>query len=460
MQQFRDIVPMSNDFFARRTKSRDAHELMSNYLLSPIALAVSIGLLTPVLSIAQDTRSAAEIQAEVDRLKDQLERQQQALAAKTAADAAKPKTEDGKLTFATTAIAQGDRSSTASIASDTDGGGLEEVHVTASKEATRADRLTKLQDVPLSVSVVSGADLRQEDAFDVGAIMKRTADVNWNQGNQRTSSISLRGIGYITQNEAQLPSVGVQVDGVPYAFNPMTSNYNFIDVADVETTHGPQGTLGGLNNSLGTIAINYNQPSFTPDSEYLVTIGERQTVIGQFASGGPVIDDLLAYRASVGVQKGYGDIRNLYVTDQTYQNSDRTTARLQFLLTPIDDFSAKLSVNLTPDAGEYTNSRTFNLPTPTYYANGAVVAQTAAGKGTLTAGQVLTRSWFSQDPNYTYQNDYLYGAHDNAVYIDGGYPVVTGGWGGSLNLDWKVGGLDLSSLTAVQYYRRRVRRPL
>jgi iron complex outermembrane recepter protein len=442
---------MSNVFFVRRKKSRGAHVTMSSYLLTPIALAVSIGLLAPMAAIADDTRSAAEIQAEVNRLKDQLERQQQALAAKMAAE---PKSESAHLVLVSTTAA----SNGASTISDADGSsGLDEIYVTASKEVSRADRLKDLHDVPLSVSVVSGADLRAVDAFDIGSIMKRTADVNWNQGNQRTSSISLRGIGYITQNEAQLPSVGVQVDGVPYAFNPMTSSYNFIDVADVETTRGPQGTRGGLNNTLGTIAVNSRAPSFTPDSEYLLSIGERQTVIGQYAVGGPVIDDLLAFRASIGVQKGLGDIRNIYVTDQTYQNTDRTTGRLQFLLTPFDDFSANLSVNLTPNAGEYTNSRSFNTPVPQFYANGTPVAQNAAGKGVLTAGQVLTRTWFSQDPNYSYQNSYLYGANHNAVTIDGGFPVVTGGWGGSLKLDWNHNGLDVSSLTAIQYYHFNAR---
>lgn len=435
---------MSNDYFAIRRKTRGVHALMSNYLLPPIALAVSIGLLTPILAVADDTRSTAEIQAEVDRLNEVLRQRAQSAATPptTAANTAAP-----VLAITDTAAA-----------ADTGGTStLEEIDVTASMAVTRTEPLAKLQDVPLSVSVVSGAALLQEDAFDIGSIMKRTADMNWNQGNQRTSSISLRGIGYITQNEAQLPSVGVQVDGVPYAFNPMTSSYNFIDLADVQTTRGPQGTLGGLNNSLGTIAVNSRAPGFTPDSQWLLTIGERQTIIGQYATGGSIIDDLLAFRASFGVEKGYGDIRNIYTTDQTYQNTDRTTGRLQFLLTPTQDFSAKLSVNLTPDAGEYSNNRTFNLPTPEYYANGAVVAQNAAGKGVLTAGQVLTRSWFSQDPNYSYEGDYLYGAGRNAVDIDGGYPVVTGGYGSSLNLDWKLGGLDLSSVTAIQYYHFNAR---
>jgi len=432
---------MSNDQLTVRTKSRAAHERRANPLITVIALAAGTVLMTPTLAnVDDDPRSASDIRAEIDRLNDLLRQREQsaAISHASAANVAAP------VLAGTDAAAAADPGAASS---------LDEVEVTASKETTRAAALARLQDVPLSVSVVSGADLVREDAFDIGAILKRSADVNWNQGNQRTSSISLRGIGYITQNEAQLPSVGVTVDGVPYAFNPMTSSYNFIDLADVETTRGPQGTLGGLNNTLGTIAVNGQAPSFTPDSEWLLTIGERQTIIGQYAAGGTVIDGLLAFRASFGLEKGYGDIRNVYVTDQTYQNTDRTTGRLQFLLTPTTNFSAKLSVNLTPDAGEYSNNRTFNLPTPEFYANGAVVAQNAAGKGVLTATQVLGRSWFTQDPNYSYQNDYLYGgAGGNAVDIDGGYPVVTGGYGSSLKLDWKLGGLDLSSLSAIQYY--------
>ena len=52
-------------------------------------------------------------------------------------------------------------------------------------------RLEKLQDIPLSVSVVSGKELEREQAMDLGAITKRAANISWNQGNQRTSSISI-----------------------------------------------------------------------------------------------------------------------------------------------------------------------------------------------------------------------------------------------------------------------------
>ncbi|MBW8901495.1 MAG: hypothetical protein JF619_26035, partial [Massilia sp.] len=71
------------------------------------------------------------------------------------------------------------------------------------------NRIERLQDVPISVSVTTGAELARLDAYGVDALTKRAANVSWNRGNQRTSSLSIRGIGKIGQTEAQDPSVGV-----------------------------------------------------------------------------------------------------------------------------------------------------------------------------------------------------------------------------------------------------------
>ncbi|MBW8902194.1 MAG: TonB-dependent receptor plug domain-containing protein, partial [Massilia sp.] len=90
------------------------------------------------------------------------------------------------------------------------------------------NRIERLQDVPVSVSVVTGAELERLDAYGVSAIAKRAANVSWNIGNQRTSSLSIRGIGKIGQTEAQDPSVGVIFDGVSYGYNALTSSFDFV----------------------------------------------------------------------------------------------------------------------------------------------------------------------------------------------------------------------------------------
>jgi iron complex outermembrane recepter protein len=130
------------------------------------------------------------------------------------------------------------------------------------------NRIEKLQDVPLSISVVQGAELERLNAYEIGAITKRAANVSWNQGNQRTSSLSIRGVGKMGQTEAQDPSVGTIVDGVNFAYNALTSSFDFVDVEAVEVTRGPQGTLLGKNTSLGVVNITTRRPSFTPSADY------------------------------------------------------------------------------------------------------------------------------------------------------------------------------------------------
>jgi outer membrane receptor protein involved in Fe transport len=155
------------------------------------------------------------------------------------------------------------------------------------------NRIEKLQDVPLSISVVSGTELSRLNATGIDEVLKRAGNVSWNQGNQRTSSLSIRGIGKVGQTEAQDPSVGVMVDGVFYAYNALTSSFDFTDVDNVEVTRGPQGTLLGKNASVGIIAINTKRPSFTPSADYSLAFSQRDGFKGSLAAGGPVIDDLL-----------------------------------------------------------------------------------------------------------------------------------------------------------------------
>ena len=308
------------------------------------------------------------------------------------------------------------------------------------------NRLEPLQDVPVSVSVVTGTELERLDAYDITAIVKRVGNLQWNFGNQRTSSLALRGFGKQGQTEAQDPSVGVVVDGINYAYNALISSYDFTNVDTVELARGPQGTLQGKNATLGILDINTRRPSFTPDAEYSVTVGQRGTVIGRAAGGGPVIDDLLAWRGTLSAERGKGDVNNLNNPDDTYQNKDRVTGRLQFLLTPTDNFKARFSYNLTPIGGENTNSRTINTPTPAVFANGAT------NPLTTDASTRLARPWFTQNPSYSYQNTYLYGAGQNAVDLDYQHPLYTGSDGASAALDWTIGNYILSSISGYEEY--------
>jgi iron complex outermembrane receptor protein len=390
---------------------------------SPLAAAISLALLGSASTHAADGRSAAEIQAEIDRLSAELETQKAALAQAGAAPAG-------------TAAAES--------AATTSG----ETHETAlGKVTVRArNRLEPLQEVPLSISVVTGKELERLQATEVGAITQRAANVSWNLGNQRTSSLSIRGVGRQGQTEAQDPSVGFIVDGVSYGYNALTSSFDFTDIDTVEVTRGPQGTLLGKNASLGVVSVTTRKPSFTPDANYSLTFGDWDTVILRAAGGGPIVDDRLAFRVSVVANKGQGDVKNEYNRDLTWTNKDRVYGRAQLLWTPTDNFSARLSVDAQPRGGETTNGRTFNTPTPGLWSNG-----TPNNLATDNSTR-LSRSWFTQLTSYTYTDDYLYGGGDHEVNVDNARPLVTGTNGGSLNLDWNVGGVQLTSISAYKDY--------
>ena len=307
-------------------------------------------------------------------------------------------------------------------------------------------RIAAVQDVPTSISVVSGSDLAELNSMSLGSILKRASDVVWNQGNQRSSSISIRGIGRIGTTEEQDPSVGVTVDGVSYAFNALTSSYDFIDVDTLEVLRGPQGALGGKSADMGVVNINTVRPSFTPSSDYSLTFGQLGTVVATLAAGGPVIDDILAWRGTFSADKGSGDLVNLYDRDQSYTNTDRLSGRVQFLFKPSQDFNARVAIDVQPNSSETQNGRTIYTQTPDVFSNGSV--NTLA----TDAQTRLGRSWFTHDTGYTYAGDYLNGAGQNAVDDNNGNGQISGSKGATAELNWTLGTYTLTSITAYKDY--------
>jgi len=306
------------------------------------------------------------------------------------------------------------------------------------------NRIERLQDVPISESVTTGAELARLDAYGIAAITQRAANVSWNQGNQRTSSLSIRGLGRIGQTEAQDPSVGFIVDGVSYAYNALTSSFDFVDVDTVEVARGPQGTLQGKNASVGSIAINYKHPTFTPTADYTLAFEKDTGILGVGVIGGAVIDDLLAWRGTFVVERKPGVLVNAFNRDQQYTNTDRVSGRVQFLLTPNQDLNVRLEADVTPRASEATNGATYNRPNAfSTYSNGSAF-------NTANSAQTkLGRSWFTNNPGYTVAGNY-YSGPDN----DAQHGLVTGNNGVQADVNYKLGdnGPTLTSITAIRDY--------
>lgn len=422
---------MSKAVSQRRT-SFHKHAGLQPSRLSPIAtLVASISILAASSALAQaqaqaNEPSVAELQAEIARLREALASQQNPASTPTAPPAANAL--PPAVPAAAPAAAEGAQQ-------------LETVVVRS------RNRLERVQDVPLSVSVIGGRELERELAQDIGAITKRAANIVRNTGNSRTYSLSVRGVGKVSQTEAQDTSVGTILDGVNFAYAPLGS-FDYYDIESVEVARGPQGTLLGKNTTMGVININTRRPSFTPDASWALTMGQRNTVLAQFAGGGPVIDDVLAFRGAVTVNKGAGPFANKYNPDETYFNKDRVAGRAQFLFTPTSTFSARASFDIQPKAGEYYNGLTIKRRPPTLNAAGKPTANTS----TDVEGK-LGRDWFTRT-GYTYEGDYLGKGFPNN---DAQRALQTATKGTSLELKWNLGEHELTSITAYRDYHFHAR---
>lgn len=329
-------------------------------------------------------------------------------------------------------------------------------------------RLEKLHDVKQAVSTVTGKELDRELALDLGAITRRASNVQFNQNNTRGASLSVRGLGKRSFSETQDPSVGVTVDGISYGLTQL-ANFSFYDVDNVEVTRGPRGTEGGLAASSGKVNVTSKAPTFTPTAEYSATYGQREALILKGALGGGIIDDFLAWRGSFIVDKGEGFYANAQDPNYTLYNRDRLSGRTQFLFTPAENLSAKLSIDFEPNQPQLQNGLTFYHQRPydvypTLDAAGKQVLVDQNGTSAQSrlggfvhfdaAGKLVTdapRSYF-QNRGFNY-NDYISGERRGSVFFDQNQGQTVSNKGAGLQVKWDLNDVTLSSTTGVRDYR-------
>lgn len=410
-----------------------------------LAASITFALLIASSARAEDTRSAAEIEAEVARLQELLAKEQQALAEKSAvvAAASVPAT-DVQLPTGDTGGAGGGGGPVSETNIDAlqanNNGPLERVTVEADR--VRNDLASK-QDTPASVSVIDAEKLQGLGADSLRDITRRAANISRaNTSNARNQSLVIRGIGRRGTTEAQDPTVGVNVDGVPYAYAGLTA-WDWVDLESAEVARGPQGTTGGHNPSFGLLTLTTKRPTFEPSTDYSLRIGQRDSIFATAAHGGPVVDDVLAWRGTAYVSKGLGPYSNDYWNgNQTYTDRLKISGKVQLLYQPTADYSVHLSADLQPKTFENDNGLNFFHQPPATYSDGSPVNLST------DSSTRLARRWFGQLRNYSYEDNYLNyrsGVQNN----DSQLPLVTGTRGAALTQERRIGAdSTITSITA------------
>ena len=186
-------------------------------------------------------------------------------------------------------------------------GALDEVVVTAQK------RTERLQDVPISISALSEADLSRSNVATTSDLPSVVSGLVWsNQG--AWVQPNLRGVYTTVAAVGAQSPIAIYLDGV---YQPMQAGTiaDLADVSRIEVLKGPQGTLFGRNATGGAISIYTLDPSFAPTGKVSASGGvyggdSSQTSghynVNGFLSG-PVAGDTLAASLSAyyGHTEGY-----------------------------------------------------------------------------------------------------------------------------------------------------------
>src|SRR5262249_43710553 len=176
----------------------------------------------------------------------------------------------------------------ATMAADesTSSGALEEVVVTAQKRAQNA------QDVGISISAISGADLQALGAVAATDITRSMPAVVMTQPNGPSSfSLSIRGV---TQNDFadhQESPAAIYVDDV-YVSQMAGLAFSLFDMERVEVLRGPQGTLFGRNATGGLANFITRKPTDSEEGYVDVTFGERDLTRIEGAVNEPLGDSV------------------------------------------------------------------------------------------------------------------------------------------------------------------------
>lgn len=238
---------------------------------------------------------------------------------------------------------------------------IEQIIVTARR------REEKLQDTPISVSVISGRTLTTERLDRVADYSAKIANFAALQQNARVSTLTIRGVGGNANSDGSEAGVGLIVDNVFFT-HPGFSWLDFVDLDHVELARGPQGTLLGKNTTLGALIITTKAPSFTPQASVSATVSSHERYQLRANVSGPLVGDKVAARLTL-----YGDTGGGWITNKAdgkaYLDNHRWALRGQLLFEPNASFRDRLIV-------EHYNTKEYNnyyppVGDPLTYVNGA-----------------------------------------------------------------------------------------
>ena len=198
--------------------------------------------------------------------------------------------------------------------------------------ARRADE--RLQDVPVSVQVVTGDKLAQLSITSADELSKLAPGLTLVNDNAATQ-VSLRGVSW--RPGSGTPATPIYFNEVP--FDPGNTVVSLFDIGQIEVLRGPQGTSRGAPSISGAVTITTKRPNLHELGGYVqgfYATANHWDV--QAAINVPIVKDILAIRLATNIENSEGN--RIYSVNSTIKPSIRDRSfRATALFTPTDTVS-------------------------------------------------------------------------------------------------------------------------
>jgi iron complex outermembrane receptor protein len=291
----------------------------------------------------------------------------------------------------------------------------------AEKEATTLDtvqvtaqrKVENIQDVPVSVSTISGEklDALGSGGNDVRFLSGRVPSLNIESSFGRAfPRFYIRGYGNTDFRLNTSQPVSLVYDDVVQE-NPILKGFPVFDLAQIEVLRGPQGTLFGRNSPAGVVKFESVRPSQEFSGYGKVGVGSDNMWNLEGAVGGALSENWSA-RASALFQRRDDWVDNTYPgPSESFEGYDESAARVQALYEG-DNFEALLNVH----------------------------ARHLNGTARLFRANIIKPG----------TNDLVDGFNENEVSVDGYNQSELDSQGANARLTWDLGTYKLHSITGYE----------
>jgi iron complex outermembrane receptor protein len=253
-------------------------------------------------------------------------------------------------------------------------GQVEELVVTAQL------RSEKLQDVPVTVNVVTGTSLAERNFHDLQQLQFTNASIQVNgRAGPGVNDYFIRGIGTGVFSNTIQYDVSIVLDGVSLGL-PEMSLLQYFDVDRIETLSGPQPTLFGKNSSAGVISIITKRPELgVYGGTANASVASMNTAGAGWSERAEAVVNI-PVSANSALRIGGFDthtdplVKDVLPNNAVHQAFDEWGVQAKYLWQPNDRFHLYLSADYGHERGLYTGAATWRLLSPATFAGRTLAA--------------------------------------------------------------------------------------